>query len=246
MQRVIANTPDGKCKVARVLIVDDHPIVRYGLAVQISLQRDLEVCGEAEDTTAALAAIDQTWPDIIVVDVSLKTGNGIDLIKVINSREHPIPTVVWSMHPEHLYAERALRAGAKGFVHKGREVREIIEAIRTVRAGRVYLSEEISAKLLGRMIGRREKSDGRSPIETLSDRELEVFRLIGQGLATLEIAESRHVSPKTVETYRLRIKEKLGLTNFTELVHRATRWSLENGELAIAAKPGDTLSGTSV
>lgn len=215
--------------VTRVLIVDDHPVVREGLSMQIGSQPDLEVCGEAEDVAGALAQLDATQPDVAIIDISLKTGNGLDLIKRIKARGGGIQIVVWSMYPDTLYAERALHAGAMGYVHKGRATREIVDAIRTVRAGRVFLSAELSAELLARLVGAVGKEAQRSPVEGLSDRELEVFELLGQGITTPQIAERMHVSPKTVETYRLRIKEKLQADTLAELLQRAAQWVLENG-----------------
>jgi DNA-binding NarL/FixJ family response regulator len=220
-----AGTPQ---RPAKVLVVDDHPVVREGLAAQVALQHDLEVCGEAEDLADALALFEKAAPDVVIVDISLKTGNGIDLIKRLRARDANVRIVVWSMYPESLYAERALRAGAMGYIHKGKATREIVEAVRTVLAGRVYLDEELAAKLLGRVVGGSGRPIERSPIECLSDRELEAFKLMGHGLTTEQIAGNMHVSPKTVETYRARIKEKLGLSNITALIHRAAQWVLEN------------------
>jgi DNA-binding NarL/FixJ family response regulator len=208
--------------------VDDHPVVREGLAAQILGQPDLEVCGEAEDVAGALALLDTARPDVAIVDLSLKTGNGIDLIKRIKAHGDSVRIVVWSMYPKALYAERALRAGAMGYVHKGRATREIIEAIRSVLAGRVFLSAELSGQLLGRLVGGAGKKVDRSAVEALSDREMEAFELMGQGLTTQQIAERMHVSPKTVETYRARIKDKLGLSNITEVIQRAVLWVAEN------------------
>jgi DNA-binding NarL/FixJ family response regulator len=222
------NHPNSTGTVARILIVDDHPVVREGLAVQILAQPDLEVCGEAEDVAGALALAETARPDVAVIDISLKTGSGIDLIKRLQARDASIRLLVWSMHPEGLYAERALRAGALGYVHKGRATRDILAAIRSVLAGKVFLSEELSAKLLGRLVGGAARAVERPAVEGLSDRELEAFGLMGQGLATPQIAERMHVSPKTVETYRARIKEKLGLSTATQVVQRATQWLLEN------------------
>jgi DNA-binding NarL/FixJ family response regulator len=211
---------------AKVLIVDDHPVVRDGLVAQLATEPDLQVCGEAEDVIGALARIEATRPDVAVIDISLKNGSGIDLIKRIRARTDSIRLLVWSMYPENLYAERALRAGAHGYVHKGRATREILEALRAVLAGKVYLSGDQADRLLSRLVGGVPVEH--SPIESLSDRELEAFELMGQGLTTEQVAERMRVSPKTVETYRARIKEKLGLSNFTELIQQATRWVLEN------------------
>lgn len=219
---------DVKGRATKVLIVDDHPIVRDGLAAQISGHRDLEVCGEAEDVAGALAVFEKTRPDIAIIDISLKQGNGLELVKRLRARDEALRIVVWSMYPESLYAERILHAGAMGYVNKGSETGEIMRAIRAVLAGKVYLSEELSAKLLGRVVGGAKAAE-RSAIESLSDRELEAFRLMGEGLNTEKIARQMHVSPKTVETYRARIKEKLGLSNITELIHRATQWVTERG-----------------
>ncbi|HEY8503107.1 MAG TPA: response regulator transcription factor [Gemmataceae bacterium] len=220
-------TVEGAGPPARVFVVDDHPVVREGLAAQIAAQPDLELCGQAEGVADALARVKELRPDVAVIDISLKDGNGIDLIKRLRAREDPVRVVVWSMYPENLYAERALRAGAAGYVHKGRATREILEAIRSVLAGQVYLSPDVSAQLLARMVGGG--PGGRSPVEALSDRELETFGLLGRGLTTEQIAERMHLSPKTVETYRLRIKEKLGVRTVPELIRLAAEWVLENG-----------------
>lgn len=216
-------------KRARVLIVDDHPAVREALASRIGRQRDLEVCGEAADMTEALRLVADTQPDLAVVDISLKTGNGIDLIKRIKDRSDRVRMLVWSMHSESLYAERALRAGALGYVNKDQATDKIIEAIRRVLEGKVYLSDAMAEKMLHRAVGGGQKEVTRSPLDVLADRELEVFRLIGEGVKTAEIAERLHLSVKTVETYRDRIRQKLDLSNGTELAHYATQWVLENG-----------------
>lgn len=210
---------------ARILIIDDHPIVRTGLAAQLATESDLLICGAAEDVVGGLAQVEATQPDLAVVDISLKNGNGLDLIKRLRAHNNNVRILVWSMYPEALYAERALRAGANGYLHKGRAADEILKAVRTVLAGKVYLSGDQSDQLLQRFIGGQ--SGERSPIDALSDRELEVFELMGQGRTTEQIAETMHISPKTVETFRSRIKEKLGLENITELVQRATQWVLE-------------------
>ena len=209
----------------RILIVDDHPVVREGLAFQIATQPDLEVCGEAEDVAGALALLESARPDVAIIDISLKNGNGIDLIRRIKARDDPVLILVWSMYPENLYAERALRAGAQGYLHKGRATRQLLDAIRAVLSGKVYVSGEVADELLHRVVGG--KATKESPIDRLSNRELEAFELMGQGLTTDLIATTMHVSPKTVETYRARIKEKLGLSNVTELIQRAAQWVLE-------------------
>jgi DNA-binding NarL/FixJ family response regulator len=212
----------------RVLIVDDHPAVREALASRIGLQPDLEVCGEAADMGEALRLMAETRPHLAVVDIKLKTSDGIDLIKRIKGRDDHVRILVWSAHSEALYAERALHAGAQGYVNKDQATDRIIEAIRRVLEGKVYLSDEMSAQLLARVVGGRTKPIEQSSLESLSDRELEVFKFLAEGLTTEKMARAMRVSPKTVETYRGRIKEKLGLTNFTELVQWAARWAVEN------------------
>jgi DNA-binding NarL/FixJ family response regulator len=216
-------------KRTRILIVDDHPAVREALALRIGRQRDLEVCGEAADMTEALRLVAETQPDVAVIDISLKIGNGIDLIKRIKDRKPHVRVLVWSMHSESLYAERALRAGALGYVNKDQATDQIVEAIRKVLAGKPYLSEAMTERMLRRAVGAGGQAVPRLPVDTLADRELEVFRLIGEGVKTAEIAERLHLSVKTVETYRDRIRQKLNLSDGTELARYATQWTLENG-----------------
>ena len=215
-------------QAAKVLIVDDHPAVREGLAIRISRQPDLEVCGEAGDVAGALQLVAATDPDVAVIDIALKTGNGIDLIKRIKARNGSIRMLVWSMYNESLYAERALQAGAMGYVNKEQATDQIIAAIRRVLDGKVYLSEAMADQVLRRAVGGRTQPLKRSPAEILSDRELEVFQLMSEGLDTERIAEKMRVSPKTVETYRARIKEKLHLSTGPELIRRAVEWRVEN------------------
>ena len=212
-----------------VLIVDDHPAVREALAMRIGRQPDLEVCGEAADMSEALRLVADTQPDVAVVDISLKTGCGIDLIKRIKDRNDAVRMLVWSTHSESLYAERALRAGALGYINKDQATDKIVEAIRRVLEGKVYLSDAMAETMLHRAVGGERKEVTRSPLDALANRELEVFRLIGQGVKTAEIAERLHLSVKTIETYRDRIREKLDLSDGTELAHYATQWMLENG-----------------
>jgi DNA-binding NarL/FixJ family response regulator len=225
--------PKSKIKVskpaARVLIVDDHPAVREALTIRIAAQPDLEVCGEAADANEALRLAAATDPDVAVIDIALKTGNGIDLIKRLRARNENVRAIVWSMYSEDLYAERALRAGAMGYINKEQATGKIIEAIRQVLDGKMYLSAAMTEKLLKRAVGQAGRESGRSPIDTLSDRELDVFRLIGQGLKTQNIAAQLHLSIKTVETYRDRMREKLDLKDGSELARCAVQWVLENG-----------------
>jgi DNA-binding NarL/FixJ family response regulator len=215
---------------ARILIVDDHPAVREALAFRIGRQRDLEVCGEAADMGEALRLVAETQPDVAVIDITLRSGNGIDLIKRILHSNDRVRVLVWSMHSEALYAERALRAGALGYIKKDQATAQIVEAIRRVLGGKVYLSEAMAERMLQRAVGgAREEQLTRSPVDVLADREFEVFRLIGEGVKTAEIAERLHLSVKTVETYRDRIRQKMDLSDGTRLSHYATQWVLENG-----------------
>ncbi len=216
-------------RAARVLIVDDHPAVREGLALRIRGQSDLEVCGEAADVAEALRLVAATRPDVAVIDLTLKSGSGLDLIKRLKARGEPVKVLVWSMYSESLYAERALRAGALGYINKENATDQIIKAIRRVLGGQVYLSEPLAGQLLGRLLHTGAEQVRRSPVAALSDRELEVFHLTGHGLDTAQIAEKMRVSPKTVETYRARIKEKLNLKSGADLLRHALQWVLEEG-----------------
>jgi len=211
----------------RVLVVDDHPVVREGLAAMLGTETDMEVCGEAEDVAGALALLKTARPDVAIIDVTLKKGSGIELVKRIRAHDGDVRVLVWSMYPEELYAERALRAGAQGYVHKGRSTLEVLVALRAVLEGKVYLSGDQADRLLRRIVGGAKDTE-RSSVECLSDRELEAFELMGQGRNTEQIAEAMHISPKTVETFRARIKEKLDLDNITELIQQATRWVMEH------------------
>ena len=203
----------------RVLLVDDHPILRQGLARLINEQKDLMVCGEFEEAAKALDSIDTTKPDAAIVDISLKGASGIELLKNIKVRFPQLLVLVLSMHDESLYAERALRAGASGYIMKQEATEQVLVALRRVLGGEIYLSEPMSSKLMHQLVGGRPTAG--SLLERLSDRELEIFGLIGQGRGTRQIAEQLHLSVKTVESHRAHIKEKLNLKNATELVHRA-------------------------
>jgi len=206
-----------------VLIVDDHPIVRQGLAQLIDQEHDLHVCGQAEDAHAALKAIRELTPDLAVVDISLKDTSGIELIKDIKVQHPGLPVLTLSMHDEGIYAERALRAGARGYVMKQEATERVVTAIRRVLAGEMYVSEGMAAKMVSKLVAGPAQTGG-SPVDRLSDRELEVFRLIGTGYGTREMAEKLHLSVKTIETYRAHIKEKLDLLDANELLRTAINW----------------------
>jgi DNA-binding NarL/FixJ family response regulator len=208
--------------------VDDHPVVRNGLRMLIDDEPDLIVCGEAGDADEAIRVLDAKKPDLVIVDLSLKGSSGLELIKRIKSRTTTSKMLVSSMFDESLYAERVLNAGALGYVSKQEAMEKVVEAIRCVLSGRVYLSAAMSDRMLHRL-ARDQKAPERSPVETLSDRELEVFELIGRGRTTAEIANQLHLSVKTVETHREKVKAKLGLKSAAELYQYAVRWVMEQG-----------------
>jgi DNA-binding NarL/FixJ family response regulator len=212
---------------ARILLVDDHPVVREGLSTRLATYTDLEVCGEASDVPEALRLVAELHPDLVIVDITLKNSNGLDLIKQIKYQFEQVRMLVWSMHSESLYAERSLRAGALGYINKQQATDKIIDAIRRVLEGKVYLSDEMTDRILQRNVGATLQSE-RSPIEKLADRELEVFRLIGQGFKTADIAQQLHLSVKTIETYRDRIRQKLDLCDGRQLTKTAIEWVLRS------------------
>lgn len=213
---------------SRILIVDDHPLFREGLQQMIDRTPDLTVCGEAEETKEALQAVADLKPDLVLVDISLGVGSGIDLIKAIKSKYDDLPILVISMHDESLYAERAMRAGAMGYVMKQERGKKIREAISRVLAGDVYLSERMSISMLSKLTwGKNEKL--LSPLEILSDREMEVFRMLGQVKGTRQIADELNLTIATINTFRSRIKEKLQLKTSTELLLYAIQWYREGG-----------------
>ena len=209
---------------ARILIVDDHPIVRQGLVQMLGHEPDMEACGEAESAAEALKAIAAAAPDAAIVDLSLKDSSGLELLKDIRVRYPRLPVLVLSVYDESMYAERALRAGARGYMMKEEAAEKVVTAIRRILAGQIYLSEAMASRLLHVLVDGRPDA-GLSPAERLSDRELEVFQLIGQGFGNTEIARRLHLSPKTVETYRGHIKEKLNLSGATELLQHAIQWA---------------------
>ena len=203
----------------RVFLVDDHPLVREWLANLLRAQPDFEICGQAENAPEALAALATTPADVAIVDLSLRKSSGLDLIKDLREQFPTLEIIVLSMHEELFYAERALRAGARAYVTKRESTGSIVKAIREVRAGRVYASPEMLSQLAGRLIG-----GSPATVENLSDRELEVFRRLGEGQGTRQIADDLHVSIKTVQAYCTRIKDKLGLASGALLVRDAVRW----------------------
>jgi DNA-binding NarL/FixJ family response regulator len=207
----------------KVFLVDDHPLVREWLTQLIHRENDLEVCGEAEDVPDAVARIEQTRPDIVIADISLKKTHGLELVKDLQSRLPSLPVLILSMHDESLYAERVLRAGAKGYITKQEATKKILFAIRQVLSGQIYVSEAMATRMLHKLVLGRQQEHS-SPIERLTDRELEVFQLIGKGEGTRRIAEELHLGIKTVESYRARIKEKLKLTDGTQLLQQAILW----------------------
>jgi DNA-binding NarL/FixJ family response regulator len=208
----------------RVLLVDDHPLVCEGLAQRINGEPDLEVCGQVRDAHAALAAIEKLRPHIAVVDLALGEGSGIELIKDVKLRYPNLPTLVLSMHDETLYAERSLHAGAKGYVMKQQETDVLLQSIRQVLRGQVYLSEKVRNAIINRIGGNVTEGKITSLAERLSNRELEIFQLIGDGYATQEIARRLHLSSKTVASHREHIKEKLNLRTSEELARFAIHW----------------------
>jgi DNA-binding NarL/FixJ family response regulator len=208
-----------------VLIIDDHPLLRQGLAMLINQQKDMQVCGEAEEAHTAMHCIAQKRPDIIILDLTLKGPDGLDLLKTIRASDPDLPVLILSMHDEAIYAERALRARANGYIMKQEATEKVLVAVRRILDGDVYLSDSMSRKMLQQYI------DGspsllESRIASLSDRELEVFCRIGEGRATREIAEELRLSVKTVETYQAHIKEKLGLRSGRELIQHAIQWKV--------------------
>ena len=207
---------------SRIIIVDDHPILREGLAQLIDQQKDLSVCGQFAEAARAFDALVSLKPDLALIDISLKGSSGVELVKNIKAHYPKLLVLVLSMHDESLYAERVLRAGGRGYVMKQEGGKKLMEAIRQVLNGKTYVSERISAKIFDLFSGRLTESS--SPVERLTDREFEVFRLIGQGLSTKQIAEKLRVSAKTVEVHRVNIKQKLKVATAAELIHFAVRW----------------------
>ncbi len=217
-----------KSAAKRVLIVDDHPMMRQGLAQLIDNEPDLKVVAEADTGGQGLDIVLQQKLDLAVLDISLPDRNGLELIKDIRSVKPELPVLIVSMHDEALYAERVLRAGARGYIMKQEGGNKLLQAIRQVHTGQIYVSEKMSARILETFSGRKSEQSA-SPVAKLSDREFEVFQLIGQGKGTKEIAQHLNLSVKTVEVHRAKIKEKLSLLTATDLVRYAVRWAESQG-----------------
>jgi DNA-binding NarL/FixJ family response regulator len=219
MARAIQN------KRVRVLLVDDHPLVRQGLRHTIAGEGDLVVCAEAEDREGALAAIAATQPNLAIVDLGLKSSNGLELVKDIHEQHPKTLVLVLSIHDESLYAERVVRAGASGYISKQEAATKVLEAVRRILGGEIYWSERAAAQIASR-VARPERAGRGGPLNRLSDRELEIFELIGSGWSTARIASQLHIDVSTVETYRARIKEKMSLNDAGELLQAAIRWNM--------------------
>jgi len=213
-------TTDGK---TRVLLVDDHAVVRFGIAQLINREPDMTVCGEEEDGSRAMGAIEALKPNLVIADISLRDSSGLELMRNIKAQHPSLPVLVVSAHDESIYAEIAFRAGALGYLMKEEALGKVIIAIRRVLGGTIYVSDTLAAKMLQQQI-RGQTNINESPIKSLSDRELEVFQLIGQWKTTREIADELHLSVKTIEYYREQIKRKLSLKSAAELTQRATSW----------------------
>ncbi len=214
----------------RIFIVDDHPLLRRGLAELINRENDMVFCGEAEDSPTAMRLITQIKPDLVIVDISLKGYNGIELIKNIKAFDHNIQVLVLSMHDESVYAMRVLKAGAKAYVMKQEVTEKVMEAVRRIRAGKVFVSENVASRMLDQVVIGGDPTTS-SPVDMLSDRELEIVSMIGSGEPTREIAAKLHISIKTVESHRSRIKEKLNLANAIQLVQFCVRWVEEGTKI---------------
>ncbi|WP_035359107.1 response regulator transcription factor [Edaphobacter aggregans] len=204
-----------------VFVVDDHPLLRQGLALMINREPDLVVCGEAEESQSAMKAIAAKRPDILIADISLNGPDGLDMLKELRGLYPDLPVLILSMHEESIYAERALRAGANGYIMKQEATEKVLVAVRRILNGEIYLSDRMANKLLHEYISGGSTAKMNSEFSTLSDRELEVFRLIGEARSTRQIAEKLHLSIKTVETYQAHIKDKLSLRSGRELVQHA-------------------------
>lgn len=215
----------------RILVVDDHPFMRAGLAQLINQQSDLAVCGEAGSAAEAMGLLGRLQPDLVLSDITMPGRGGLEFIKDLQVAQPQLPVLVVSMHDESIYAERVLRAGGRGYIMKEAGGEALLAAVRQVLAGEVYVSPRMSARILGNLTARRPRGS-HSPIESLTDREFEIFRLIGEGRGTREIADQLQLSPKTVDVHRANLKAKLGVTDMTALVREAVRWVESQGGAA--------------
>jgi DNA-binding NarL/FixJ family response regulator len=224
-QVMIVESPS---RTTRLLIVDDHPLVRSGISSIIQMEPDLEVCGEAEDQTSAMNLVSKEHPDLVLVDISLKNSNGLNLLKEISQNHPKILTLAVSMHDEYTYAVRCLKAGAKGYIMKQEGTEKILEAIRCVLTGKTYLSDLMTQTTV-EQLGAGRAPTGSNPVDVLSNRELELFQLTGQGKEISQIAKIMNISPRTVEVHRSHIKKKLGLRTSTDIFQMAYEWLRQNG-----------------
>ena len=215
-----------KGEKARIILVDEQPVMRLGATQLINSDGALEVCGEASNLADAYQIVAKTKPDLVITDISLAGNNGIELMKELAYRWSDLPVLAYSMHDEHIYAERALRAGARGYLMKQNSPAALLEAIHQILQGKIYLSKAVADRLLGKFVGGKPGGSVQSPIERLSDRELEVLQLLSKGMTTARIAESLCLSVKTIETYREHLKHKLNLGSGPELLRYAVEWSL--------------------
>lgn len=220
----MTDMPGRKKGKKRIFLVDDHPLMRQGIAQLVNSQDDMEVCGDAGDAPAAMKKVADTQPDLVVVDISLRGSNGIELIKNLKAIQRQLPILALSMHDEMVYAPRVLRAGALGYIMKQQPVENVIQAIRRILGGEIYVSEAVSSQMLQQAVSGGRTGVNRSPVDKLSDRELEVIQSIGRGKPTRDIARELNVSVKTIESHRAHIKEKLSLKNASELVKFSVQW----------------------
>lgn len=231
MQKVKASNLANSIKKINILIVDDHPVFRRGIASLLATESDLQVCGEACSASTAVDAMRNLAPDVVLMDISLPGTNGIELIKMLKAEQPKLTIIIVSMYEESLYALRALRAGALGYIMKTQASDHLLTALRQVMTGDIYVSEEFKKELIFKVV--QSSSTGMdSPIDVLSDRELEVLQLLGRGMGTREVADALHLSMKTIETHRSHIKEKLGFTDSSKMIRFATDWVIQKGESA--------------
>ena len=221
-------TEKADCKTKKILIVEDHPLFRAMLRQLVESELEMTVCGETDNIGNAMTIIEQTSPDLAIVDITLQGASGLELIKNLKAQGIALPVLILSMHEEKLYAERVIRAGGRGYISKQEAPAEVVKAIRNVLAGGIYVSERVSSGIVGRLAHHPDAA-GPEGVEALSDREIEVFLLIGQGLNSREISKRINLGQSTVDTYRQRIKEKMGLKHAAELYQRAVQWVAERG-----------------